>query len=144
MAEQLIVRDEILIGAIPARVWDILTKPKYVAQWDELPEDYPEEDMTEGSKVVWDLPNEGQSITTIIKAVEHKELKIALFVSNWEIKPTEGDVAYVYHLEEQDGKTLLKMDIGDFSLIKNGKMYYNASVEFTKSAKRVIKELAES
>ena len=90
MTEQLIVRDEILIEANSQKVWEVLTKPKYVAEWDELPENYPNEDMTEGSKVIWELPNGGQSITKIIRAVVQKELKIALHVSNWEVKPNEG------------------------------------------------------
>lgn len=144
MTEKLIVKDEILIEATPAKVWEILTKPKYVSQWDELPENYPEEDMTVGSKVVWELPNGGQSITTIIEAAQQKRLKISLYGSNWEVKPNEGDVAYVYQLEEGDSQTLLKIEIGDFSLIKDGQMYYDASGEFAVNAKKVIKELAEN
>lgn len=144
MTEKLIVKDEILIEATPAKVWEILTKPKYVSQWDELPENYPEEDMTVGSKVVWELPNGGQSITTIIEAAQQKRLKISLYGSNWEVKPNEGDVAYVYQLEEGDSQTLLKIEIGDFSLIKDGQMYYDASCEFAVNAKKVIKELAEN
>ncbi|MDT8860381.1 SRPBCC domain-containing protein [Alkalihalobacillus sp. MEB130] len=143
MTKQLTVKDEILIKATTAKVWEVLTKPKHVRQWDELPDDYPEEDMTLGSKVVWDLPNGGQSITTIVKAEEQKELKIALNVTNWEIQPAEGDVAYVYQLEERGNDTLLKIEIGDFSLIKDGKMYYDASVEFAETSKKVIKDLAE-
>lgn len=68
MQKQLIVTEEITINADPEKVWNVLTLPKYVAQWDELPEDYPQERMTAGSRVVWDLPNGEQSITTIMKA----------------------------------------------------------------------------
>ncbi|GIO22792.1 hypothetical protein [Oceanobacillus sp. J11TS1] len=74
MKNQLIVKEEITINASSENVWDVLTLPKYVAQWDELPEDYPEEPMTVGSQVVWDLPNGEQSITTIIKAEKKKNL----------------------------------------------------------------------
>ncbi|MEB2493795.1 SRPBCC domain-containing protein [Peribacillus frigoritolerans] len=144
MTEQLIVRDEILIEANSQKVWEVLTKPKYVAEWDELPENYPNEDMTEGSKVIWELPNGGQSITKIIRAVVKKELKIALHVSNWEVKPNEGDVAYNYQLKEKGDSTLLRIEIGDFSLIKDGKMYYDASVEFASDSKQIIKKLSEN
>jgi uncharacterized protein YndB with AHSA1/START domain len=144
MTEQLIVRDEILIEANSQKVWEVLTKPQYVAEWDELPENYPNEDMTEGSKVIWDLPNGGQSITKIIRAVVQKELKIALNVSNWEVKPNEGDVAYNYQLKEKGDSTLLRIEIGDFSLIKDGKMYYDASVEFASNSKQIIKKLSEN
>jgi len=142
--KQLIVKDEILIDATPSKVWEILTKPKYVAQWDELPEDYPDDDMTEGSRGVWELPDGGKSITTIIKAEVGKELIISLFVSKWEIQPNEGDVAYRYQLEEMGNQTLLKFEIGDFSLFSNGKMYYDASMEFAQNSKHVIKQLAEN
>lgn len=144
MTKKLIVKDEILIEATPSRVWEVLIKPKYVAQWDELPENYPSEAMTKGSKVVWEHPNGGQTITTIIQAEEMKELIIALYQSDWVVKPNEGDVAYRYQLEDRNGNTLLKIEIGDFSLIKNGPMYYDASIDFASQSKQVIKELAEN
>lgn len=144
MTKQLIVEDEILIEATPSKVWEILTLPKYVAQWDELPEVYPDEEMTEGSQVVWELPDGGKSITTIIKAEENKELVISLFVSKWEVQPNEGDVAYRYQLEERGNHTLLKLKIGDFALLSNGQMYFDASVEFAANSKQVIKKLAEN
>jgi uncharacterized protein YndB with AHSA1/START domain len=144
MSEQLTVKDEILISASPEKVWEVLIKPKYIAQWDELPENYPEKDMQVGSKVIWDLPNGGPSVTTIIKAEAQKELMVSLNVTSWEVKPNEGDVAYKYQLEEKGGRTLLKIDIGDFSLIQNGQMYYDASVDFAANAKKIIKDLAEN
>jgi len=144
MANQLIVKDEIIIDASPDQVWEVLVTPKYVAQWDELPEDYPPDKMGLGSKVVWEHPSGGETTTTIIKAEERKELKIALTSSNWEVQPNEGDVAYVYRLEDQGGKTLLKIEIGDFSLLQNGQDYSDASVEFASNAKKAIKQLAEN
>lgn len=35
------------------------------------------------------------------------------------------------------------MEIGDFSLIENGEMYDEASIDFASQAKHVIKQLAE-
>lgn len=143
MTEKLIVNDEIVINAGPERVWEVLIKPKYVAQWDELPDNYPSEDMKVGSEVVWELPNGGKTIMKVIKADKNKELIIALYSSNWEVKPIEGDVAYHYKLEDLNGSTYLKIEIGDFSLIKNGQNYYDASVEFAAESKEIIKQLAE-
>ena len=114
MTDQLIVKEEILIKATAERVWEVLIKPKYIVQWDDLPEDYPSEDMKKGSQVIWDNPNGGHTITTVIKAEEGKELKIALDITNWEVKPKEGDVAYLFQLEEQNNTTRLKIEIGDF------------------------------
>ncbi|WP_054711032.1 SRPBCC domain-containing protein [Bacillus sp. JCM 19041] len=144
MSNERSVRTEIVIHASPAHVWEVLVNPKYVAEWDELPEDYPKERMTVGSKVIWDLPNGEQSITKIIKADEEKELVIALLGTGWEMKPNEGEVAYHYNLKAKDDKTFVTICIGDFSLIKDGQMYYDASVEFAENAKTTIKRLAES
>lgn len=144
MTEKLIVKDEVHIDAAPSEVWEILINPKYVAQWDELPENYPSENMNKGSQVVWEHPDGGQTVTTVIKAEEFKELKIALYSSNWEITPNEGDVAYLYQLEDVNNGTLLKIEIGDFSLLRVGQDYYDASVEFASESKEVIKKLAEN
>ena len=144
MINKLIVKDEVPIEATPSKVWEVLINPKYVAQWDELPENYPSENMSKGSKVVWEHPNGGQTVTTIINAEEMKELNIALYSSSWEVKPNEGDVTYLYQLEDLNGSTLLKIEIGDFSLLKDGQDYYDASVEFASESKKVIKELAEN
>ncbi|WP_339183832.1 SRPBCC domain-containing protein [Oceanobacillus sp. FSL W7-1293] len=144
MKKQLIVTEEITIHASLEKVWEVLTLPKYVAQWDELPEDYPSEPMTEGSKVVWDLPNGEQSITTIIKAEKERELIIDLHGTGWKFKPEPGEVAYRYLLEPAGSHTKLVIEIGDFSLLDQGKDYYDASVDFAKESSNVIKALAEN
>ncbi|MEC5425524.1 SRPBCC domain-containing protein [Virgibacillus sp. C22-A2] len=139
----MIVRDEVMIQAPTSKVWEVLVNPKYVSQWDELPEDYPEKNMTVGSEVVWDIPNGNYSKTTVIKADPTKELQIALYVSNWSVYPKPGDIAYSYKLSEQNGETKLSIKIGDFSLLSDGEKYYEASVEFASDAKEIIKQLAE-
>ncbi|MFD1416679.1 SRPBCC domain-containing protein [Oceanobacillus jeddahense] len=144
MTRQLIVTEEIVINASSEKVWEVLTLPKYVAQWDELPEDYPKEPMTAGSKVVWDLPNGEQSITTIIKAEAEKELIIDLHGTGWKIKPEQGEVAYRYLLENLENGTKLFIEIGNFALLDQGEAYYEASVEFAEASSKIIKTLAEN
>ena len=144
MQKQLIVTEEITIHANPEKVWNVLTLPKYVAQWDELPEGYPQERMTAGSKVVWDLPNGEQSITTIMKAEKEKKLIIDLHGTGWKNKPEQGKVAYHYLLENMGNRTKLFIEIGDFSLLDQGEDYYEASVDFAKESSKVIKSLAEN
>ncbi|GAB2566877.1 SRPBCC domain-containing protein [Gracilibacillus alcaliphilus] len=143
MTKNLTVFADILIDAPPAKVWEVLVTPRYVAQWDELPEDYPQEPMTVGSKVVWELPNGEQSITTVSKADPENELVIDLYGTAWKVTPEAGEVAYQYKLEKQDSQTLLNIRIGDFAIIENGEMYYAASVEFAEESKKTIKTLAE-
>ena len=139
----LIVKDEIIIHASAAKVWDVLVSPNYVKQWDELPEDFPEEKMSVGSEVVWNLPNGEVSKTTLIEADRERKLVISLYVSNWGIKPNPEDVAYTYVMMEQDEGIKLLINIGDFSLIPNGRDYYEASVEFAGESMQKIKRLAE-
>lgn len=143
MEKKLMVQDNVQINTTPTNVWEVLTNPKYVAIWDELPEDYPTTHMTTGSKVIWDTPNGDQSITTIIKALKEKELVIDLHGTGWQKKPQQGEVAYHFYIEENNDHILLSIEIGDFSLIENGQMYYDASVEFAEEAKQTIKDLSE-
>lgn len=144
MKEKLIVQKEMQISASPETVWEILILPKYVAQWDELPEDYPQDPMTTGSKVIWELPNGEQSITTVIKADLEKELVIDLHGTGWKNKPQPGEIAYRFYLEENQHGTNLSIDIGDFSLLDQGKQFYEASLDFAEEAAKTIKTLAES
>ncbi|WP_100012374.1 SRPBCC domain-containing protein [Lentibacillus sediminis] len=143
MSQSLIVRDEIFIQSRPDHVWRVLVKPEYVNQWDELPEDYPEEDMTVGSEVAWDLPNGEVSKTTVTKADEGRELQISLYVSTWDVTPAPEDIAYTYKLQQEEAGTRLTIEIGDFSILPDGEKYYEASVEFAAEAKEKIKRLAE-
>lgn len=74
MTKKLIVEDHIFISSTPSKVWEVLVNPKFVAQWDELPEDFPHENMSVGSKVVWEHSNGGETVTKVIKAIEEKEI----------------------------------------------------------------------
>jgi uncharacterized protein YndB with AHSA1/START domain len=141
---KLIVKDKVLINASLKEVWQVLVDPTYVAVWDELPEDYPNDLMQKGSEVVWDLPNGEQSITRLTTVVPEKELMIDLINTVWPTQPAEGTVGYHYTLSEKEGQTLLNIQIGDFSLIPNGQDYYDASVEFAEESKKTIKKLAEN
>lgn len=139
----LIVKETIVIESSAQAVWQVLTDPKYVAQWDELPEDYPSEQMIKGSEVVWDLPNGEQSITRLTTAIPEKELMIDLMNTVWPEQPKEGEVGYHYTLSSEQNKTKLTLQVGDFSLIAKGQDYYDASIEFAKESLVIIKKLAE-
>lgn len=140
---KLVVKEEVFIDASAQSVWTVLTDPQYVAQWDELPEDYPSEPMKKGSEVVWDLPNGEQSITRLTTVLPEEELMIDLINTVWTEKPAEGTVGYHFMLSEENNKTKLTLEIGDFSLIPKGQEYYEASVEFAEEATVIIKKLAE-
>lgn len=79
-----------------------------------------------------------------LRRILWEELTKPKYVAEWEVKPNEGDVAYNYHLKDKGDSTLLRIEIGDFSLIRDGKMYYDASVEFASHSKQIIKKLSEN
>lgn len=53
-------------------------------------------------------------------------------------------MACLHQLEGLKVGTLLKIEIGDFSLLQDGHDYYEASVEFAADSIKAIKELAEN
>lgn len=114
-----------------------------MAQWDELPEDYPSEQMIKGSEVVWDLPNGEHSITRLTTAIPEKELMIDLMNTVRPEQPKEGEVGYHYTLSSEQNQTELTLQVGDFSLIAKGQDYYDASIECAKESLVIIKKLAE-
>jgi uncharacterized protein YndB with AHSA1/START domain len=141
---QLIVQNAITIDASLDKVWDVLIKPKYIKQWDDLPEDFDiSSDLKNGSEIVWEMEEGEYSKLSVIAFKPLHLLKLALIVSKWEQPPAPEDVAYTYTLFNQDDRIRLSIQIGDFAKIASGKKYYDASIEFAQEALQKIKELAE-
>ena len=144
MSSELVVRNNILIQAPPSRVWEVLVTPRYIRQWDELPEGFAHEAALQpGSEIVWVHPNGTQTTLTVISLKPEKELSLSLSNSNWTVKPRPEEVAYTYTLSEQEGGTGLTITIGDFSKIAHGESYYEASLDFAQEGGKKIKALAE-
>lgn len=136
----LTVKESITIQAPAARVWEVLITPKYIRQWDELPEGFGEEAMQKGSVVNW----EGYSRLTVSEFEPNRLLKMNLHGEKWEKPPSAYDIAYTFGLEQDGQATVLTISIGNFAALPDGKQYFDASVEFATTAKAKIKELAES
>jgi uncharacterized protein YndB with AHSA1/START domain len=134
----LLVEEQIQIPASPMRVWQVLTTPRYIRQWDDLPEGFGEEPLTLGSTIVW----EGHATLTITEFEPSHQLRMALYVATWEQPPSAYDIAYTYSLTAQDDGTLLTITVGDFAPLANGQEYYDASVEFASEAGPKIQQLA--
>jgi uncharacterized protein YndB with AHSA1/START domain len=144
MSTELMVRNNLLIQAPPSRVWEVLVTPRYIKQWDDLPEDFNQEAPLQlGTEMVWVHPNGSRTTLTVISLKPEKELSLSLSNSNWTVKPRPEEVAYTYTLSEQEGGTGLTLTIGDFSKIAHGEPYYEASLDFAKEGGKKIKALAE-
>lgn len=137
--EKLIVKDQIEIKAPKEKVWDVLTNPDFIRQWDDLPENYPGGHLKLGSTMEW----EGYSRLTVIEFDKPNKLRMNLYLPKVELKPTQYDVNYIYLLTDKNGTTMVAFEIGDFSNLPKAKAYFNASLEWVQTAKVKIKELSE-
>lgn len=140
MAQELIVSKEILIEAPLAKVWEVLIAPKYIRQWDDLPQDFDDYYLEHGKVIDWS----GMTRLTVTEYEPNELLVFSLYVSKWELPPSSYNISYTYRLTEMDGGTILRLDIGDFSVLPDGQDYYGSSLEFARTALEKIKKLAEN
>lgn len=133
------VQHRILIDAPAQKVWQVLTRSEFIAQWDELPENFTADALQHGSILEW----EGYSRLTVTEFEPAKKLKMNLFLPKVLLNPAAYDLNYTYTLTESDGQTLLSIDIGDFSPIPDTQSYCDASIEFADAGGKKIKELSE-
>jgi len=144
MSTELTVRQNLLINAPVARVWDVLVQPRYINQWNELPGDFNYgAPLQLGTEILWVHPSGNRTTLTVISFRQGKELRLSLNNSHWTIAPRPDEVAYTYTLSEQGGATGLAITIGDFSRIPGGDKFYEASLEFAREGGKKIKALAE-
>jgi uncharacterized protein YndB with AHSA1/START domain len=138
--KELIAKDKILIEAPVAKVWEVLVAPKFIRQWDALPEDFADYYLEVGREIIWS----GNSKITVTEMLAHERLRLALYVTKWELPPSAYDIGYTYQLSESDGFTFLSIEVGDFNQLANGAEYYEESVMFAKKVLKKIKSLAEN
>lgn len=139
MEDSLLVKKTISIKAPPSKVWEVLTRPEFIKQWDELPDDFGNAPLSKGSVINW----EGYSKLTVTGFEPGKLLKMKLYAEKWEKPEAAYDVAYTFAIDEKEGHTSLLLSIGDFAVLPNGQPYYEASLEFADTATKKIKELSE-
>jgi uncharacterized protein YndB with AHSA1/START domain len=143
MSQELIVKRNLSINAPASKVWEVLVKPQFIRQWDELPDDFGEQPLSLGREITWEREDGGFVKLTVTRFEPEKQLKLSLYNSSWDQAPSAYDIAYTYLLSSQDGSTGLEVEIGDFKALPNGQDYYEASEEFGDTSIQKIKALAE-
>ncbi|EKJ87614.1 hypothetical protein CLV96_2262 [Leptospira meyeri] len=133
------VADQISINAPIHKIWDILTNPKFIKEWDDIPENNSGEFLRLNSVIEW----EGHAKMVVTEFDELKTLKLNLFLPKAKLDPSEYDVSYQYTLTQNEN-IVLKFEIGDFSPLPNAEDYHESTIEWLETAKVKIKELAES
>lgn len=140
MGQELTVSRKIMIEAPVAKVWEVLIAPKYIRQWDDLPQDFEDYYLENGKVIDWS----GMTRLTVTGCEPNKLLVFSLYVSKWEQPPSQYDINYIYRLTEQEHGTVLELEIGDFSVLPDGRDYYASSEEFANTALEKIKNLSEN
>lgn len=138
--QNLIVKAEALILAPVAKVWEVLVAPRFIRQWDALPEDFLDYYLEVGREIEWS----GFSKMIVTEAEPHERLRFSLFVAKWELPPSAYDIGYTYTLSESAEGTLLVLEIGDFADVPGGQEYYDTSLKFAGEALSKIKKLSEN
>ena len=138
--KSLIVKRQIQIEATPGKVWEVLIAPKFIRQWDSLPEDFADYYLETGVEISWT----GNSKRVVTEMIPHEKMKLSLHLSKWDLPPSSYDIGYTYLLEESDGLTSLSVEIGDFAQLENGEDYFSEFEEFADRALNKIRLLAEN
>lgn len=139
MSKSLIVQHSTRIDAPLNRVWEVLTKPQYIRQWDELPEDFGDYEISPATIIEWP----GYSKLSVVEFELNRKLRYALYVPAWNDESI-NNIGYTYSLSVDDnGFTWLSVEIGDFAILNEGDKYYDESFTFGQTASQKIKELAE-
>lgn len=138
-SQQLIAIDQVQISSPVSRVWDVIVRPEYIRQWDDVPESFEAASLTIGSVLEW--PGNARLSVTVFNP--HSRLRLAYQNPKWDSK-VDG-IAYDYELQESSDGSLLIARVGDWARAPDGRAqdYYDASTEFVQNALAKIKELSE-
>ena len=147
----LVAEKSIEINAPAARLWTVLTNPRFNEIWAALfaakgPID---SDWKLGSKVLWRNAEGQVYVTGAVIAVEaNKLLRFTVRSTTREMQPLSGldedDITQTYALAEHDGRTTLSIAHGDFSKLANGDKILPAVVTGWDTILALLKELAET
>lgn len=138
--KELIVSNNILIDAPLAKVWEVLVAPKFIRQWDSLPEDFADYYLEVGAEILYT----GSSKRVVTEMEAHERLRLSLYLTKWELPPSSYDIGYTFSLKESDGFTQLSVEIGDFGALEEGEAYFAEFTEFAERALKKIQLIAEN
>ncbi|WP_205528275.1 hypothetical protein [Flavobacterium psychrotrophum] len=139
METSLVVKQSVRIDAPVTRVWEVLTKPHYIRQWSQLPEDFGDYDIHPATIINF----AGQGRMDVVEYKINKNLRYQLYVPEWQEQGV-SHIGYDYTLNADiDGYTWLGIEIGDFALLTENDKLFDDSAHFGKTASQKIKELAE-
>jgi uncharacterized protein YndB with AHSA1/START domain len=139
MQDSFIVKDQVRIQASAEKVWEVLTNPDYMRQWEEMPENFGNEHLQQGSVVHY----EGFSTLTVTTFEVNRQLNLTVHLPNIDLAPSAYNIVYRFILKPDHNHTVLDFEIGDFAPVPNAQQYYDMSVQFAETSLQKVKALAE-
>jgi uncharacterized protein YndB with AHSA1/START domain len=136
-----VVNGRISIQAPASKVWEVLTHPDHIRQWDALPDNFGNAPLQPGTVLEW--PGFSRLTVTVFEPV--RQLELSLHSPRWKSPPTDHQIAYTYMLAEEEGGTQLSLRFGDLGSLPDDEAsaYREAGEEFCETALPEIKRLAE-
>jgi uncharacterized protein YndB with AHSA1/START domain len=142
-----IVEDRISIAAPTRVVWEVLTWPRYIKLWEDIPADWSDDsELQLHRSIAWRNEQGLEYIRGTVIAIEaDKLLSIALRDMTWKNPPADpAAFAYTYTLIADGAGTTLVFRLGDFRNIPDGDKHFQDAQRFEGGELRKIKHLAES
>lgn len=135
----LIAENTVQIQASPDAVWEVLTRTAHIKAWDDVPESFTADSLSEGAVLEW----EGYAVLTVTQYNEPNCLRMSYHSPKW--PRTVDGIEYAYMVEPSAGSCELTIRVGDWAFAPdgNGKNYFDASVDFVAEAAEKIKRIAE-
>ena len=144
MDKGLIVSDSITIEASPAKVWDTLVNPEMTRKY--MFDCEAQSEWKAESQLLWKGATDGKVYVKgkVVEIERDKILKYTVFDPNGGLKDIPSNYLTVtYALLTRDGKTLLTVSQGDYSVVENGQKRYEDTVNGWGMVLQKIKEIAE-
>lgn len=129
------------INAPVSKVWEVITRPDYIRQWDDVPDGFQEPSLVMASVLEWP----GSARLTVSVCEPKARLRLDYQHPEWPM-PVEG-IAYDYELRAMaEGACNLIIRVGDWARAPDGRAqdYHQASIEFVQAALATIRDLAEN
>lgn len=143
MDERLFTNESLEIRAPASRVWEVLTRARWIREWQEEPAYIADEELRLGSELLWRDAGGGVSVRGEVVAVEPgRRVSIAQRDAAWDAVAPDA-FSCTYTLMEDRGATMLTYTMGDFARIPGGAAAFEASDSLENAELQKIRTLAE-
>lgn len=145
---KLFVDKSIEIYSPASKVWEVLTVSEYTAEW--VPDfnggapSHIESDWQLGSPVFWKDQDGKTIVEGNVTGLEPGQLlRFTVFDVRSEKLPAAEEDGITYRFTERDGKTMLRVLQGDFSVMPEGENFRDMSADIWGHVLPKVKALAE-